>query len=188
VRAYPGMNKLIKECWQNDPSLRPDFEAITHRMNHEIRYEVMAAEEPEINLISHEDDSLYNTRMARESLDKMKRFHLESYGSEYMPSDDEEEFESIDRQDTNEGLTTGVQSSSPHPRTPPRHPGKSDKDRSENDALSAGDSADWGTTRITRGRSASNSFGPGVEIAKLKGQLDVERGKVRRRIKAANGT
>lgn len=174
VRAYPGLNKLIKECWQNDPSLRPDFESITHRMNHEIRSEVMTEEEPNITLLSKEDDSLYGVRMSRRSLDDISKTFEEqvsfNVGNEEELGEVEEGDESDQHSETKNSERGNSPSSTSHKSPssqgkktpaggqPPRHSGRS---------MSFDD--DMSTKQFQM---------PGVELAKLKNLLEKEREKV----------
>ncbi|GMH80785.1 hypothetical protein TL16_g08693 [Triparma laevis f. inornata] len=60
INSYPKLNKLIHECWDDEPSKRPTFEDIYSRMKGEILAEVMLVEEPGIELMSVQEDSMYH--------------------------------------------------------------------------------------------------------------------------------
>ncbi|GMH90963.1 hypothetical protein TrVE_jg13145 [Triparma verrucosa] len=60
INSYPKLNALIHECWDDNPTKRPTFEDIHSRMKGEILAEVMLVEEPDIELLSVQDDSMYH--------------------------------------------------------------------------------------------------------------------------------
>jgi serine/threonine protein kinase len=57
--SYPELTKLLKECWQGDPKLRPHFDDIVRRISGEIQDEVRHNVEPEIVLLSLQADEVY---------------------------------------------------------------------------------------------------------------------------------
>ncbi len=72
VRAYPQLDKLIRDCWQDDPELRPDFDEIVRRMN-DVRLEVVSSPEPDVKLLSEEEDGLYHERESRITMAELQR-------------------------------------------------------------------------------------------------------------------
>jgi hypothetical protein len=56
----------LKECWQSDPKLRPDFDDIVRRINGEIHDEVLMNVEPDIIPLGQQDDAGYLIDLANE--------------------------------------------------------------------------------------------------------------------------
>jgi len=178
VRAYPGLNKLIKECWQNDASLRPDFDDICHRMHNEIRNEVMTEEEPNVLLISKEDDKLYGVRIARKSLDDIEKtfdqsFRKTVHDQGFAIEEGEEAEDSVGADSAQKDITPdSTQRKTPGGEKPVRLSG----------GLGRSSSFDAnGVAEISYGGpdSPGKSYAlPGVELAKMKNLLEKEREKV----------
>jgi hypothetical protein len=57
--SYPKLTKLLKECWEGNPDLRPNFDDIVRRLSGEIMAEVGANVEPELVLLHLQEDELY---------------------------------------------------------------------------------------------------------------------------------
>jgi serine/threonine protein kinase/ABC-type branched-subunit amino acid transport system substrate-binding protein len=91
--SYPALSQLVKDMWNKEPSLRPDFHAIVKRLNLAIRDEVRTNEEPEIVLYSEEPDSVYQERV--KSGDGLNLSHIDEDGEEDEDEDEDEDEEAL---------------------------------------------------------------------------------------------
>ena len=62
-KNFPKLHNLIVRCWLKESEARQDFEEVVKLLQGEILEEVMKGQEPEIVVLSEEDDKIYLERM-----------------------------------------------------------------------------------------------------------------------------